>query len=304
MNSFSAKVIDYWLTQLRLRLIENSPELLSLFDTCASEAVFGRRFIANDLKKLKPGSTILEVGAGSLLLSCQLVREGFRVTALEPSGIGFSHFDRLRQIVIEEALLIECCPEIIFLRAEMLSETCRFDYAFSINVMEHVENIPAVIRNVATSLRVGAVYHFTCPNYIFPYEPHFNIPTLFSKKLTETIFRKIIFNSKRVTDPKGTWKSLNWINVIIIRRYAKRLNVFLIEFNKSIMTSAMERIVSDQKYAARRSPSLRFFLAVLVHFRLHRAFRFMPIVLQPIIDCSLIKLSDKVGSEWHRGQPE
>ena len=95
--------IETWLEAVRSRFVEAKPELLALFDTYAAEAEFGRRYIDSDLGCLRPGGSILEVGAGSLLLSCQLAREGFDVAALEPVGDGFSHFDQMRQLVLIEA---------------------------------------------------------------------------------------------------------------------------------------------------------------------------------------------------------
>jgi hypothetical protein len=38
------------------------------------------------------GAAVLEIGAGSLLLNCQLMKEGFAITTLEPLGAGFSDF--------------------------------------------------------------------------------------------------------------------------------------------------------------------------------------------------------------------
>lgn len=177
--------ISWLLTDMRTCFNDTNPELLDLFDVYAAEAAFGRRYISSDLESLPAGARILEVGAGSLLLSCQLIREGFQVTALEPIGTGFSHFEQIRQIVQSRAATLECLPQGLDLAAEALTASDTFDYVFSINVMEHVENISMVITKIVKSLKPGASYRFTSPNYLFPYEPHFNIPTLFFKRVTE-----------------------------------------------------------------------------------------------------------------------
>ena len=184
---------------------------------------------------LRPGAKVLEVGAGSLLLSCQLMREGFDVTALEPTGEGFSHFDQMRQMVLDKARSHGCCPTILDLPAERLAAVNCFDYAFSVNVMEHVDDVARVLETVGKSLTVGASYRFTCPNYLFPYEPHFNIPTFFSKQLTERLLGRKIFDSQRVPDPSGTWKSLNWINVVKVGRCVRRLSGLRVTFNRSML---------------------------------------------------------------------
>jgi SAM-dependent methyltransferase len=285
--------IEWWLADVRASFIEKAPLLLPLFDTYSAEAVFGRRFIALDLEHLQPGARVLEVGAGSLLLSCQLVREGFDVTGLEPIASGFSHFEQMRQMVQERAFALGCNPRVIDLTAEDLSEHNCFDYAFSVNVMEHVDDVARVLASVGRSLVVGASYRFTCPNYLFPYEPHFNIPTLFSKRLTEIMLSKKIFDSKDMLDPAGTWKSLNWIGVGQVQRISKKLPWLRVTFNRLFLVSTLERICSDKDFANRRSPIVRKLLTLFVQLRLHLLLGHMPVMLQPIIDCRMDKISDQ-----------
>ncbi len=284
--------IECWLVEVRSQFVNAAPELLPLFDTYAAEALFGRRYIDSDLECLRRGARVLEVGAGSLLLSCQLMREGFEVTALEPIGDGFSHFDQMRQMVLDKARSLGCCPAILDRPAEEFAVVNRFDYAFSVNVMEHVNDVARVLEAVGKGLNVGASYRFTCPNYLFPYEPHFNIPTLFSKRLTEKLLRRKIFGSHRVPDPSGTWKSLNWINVVQVGRYVRRLSGFTMTFNRSMLVSTLERIASDPDFAGRRSPAMRSLLLVLVRLRMHHLFRLVPAVFQPIMDCRVEKIAD------------
>ena len=283
--------IEEWLVELRSVFVEKSPELLSFFDVYAGEALFGRRYIDQDLKRLPAGARVLEVGAGSLLLSCQLVQEGYQVTALEPIGAGFSHFDKMRQMVLTSALSTGCCPEILNLPAESLDEDACFCYAFSINVMEHVDNVEHVLVNVGRSLSHGAIYRFTCPNYLFPYEPHFNIPTLFSKRLTEKLLRSRIFNDQTIPDPSGTWRSLNWINVLQVARYIRRLPWLTVGFDRRILVSSIERVATDSGFASRRSGGVRRLLLTLVSLRIHHLFGFIPASLQPVMDCHIEKIA-------------
>jgi len=287
-----ALAIERWIAEVRSQFVDVAPQLLPLFDTYAAEAIFGRRYIDSDLRGLRPGAKVLEVGAGSLLLSCQLMREGFDVIALEPTGDGFSHFDQMRQMVLDKARSHGACPTILDLPAERLAAVNCFDYAFSVNVMEHVDDVMRVVETVGTSLTVGASYRFTCPNYLFPYEPHFNIPILLSKQLTERLLGRRIFGSHRVPDPSGTWKSLNWINVVQLGRCARRLSGLRVTFNRAMLVSTLERIVSDPDFAARRSPSMRRFLSGLVCLRIHCLLGLVPAMLQPIIDCRIQKISN------------
>jgi len=285
--------IDEWLQDVRAHCALSAPKLLQLFDIYAAEAVFGRSYISADTAFLKPGARIIEVGAGSLLLSCQLVREGFDVTALEPTGSGFSHFEQLRQLVQDRAESLRCLPRVVDLPAEAFTEKNCYDFAFSVNVMEHVNDVQRVMANIVDSLVAGASYRFTCPNYLFPYEPHFNIPTLFSKKLTEKVLRRRIFENKSMPDPIGMWQSLNWIDVLQVRRVARGLAGISATFDLSLLVSTLERVAVDHDFANRRSRAIRRILLLLVRLRLHRIFRFVPAMFQPIMDCRLKKMMIK-----------
>lgn len=274
-----------WLDAVRASVAGQAPHLLGLFDIYAGEAVFGRRFIAGDLATLGPQAQILEVGAGAMLLSCQLAREGWRVTSLEPTGSGFGHFEQLRAIVLQHASAAGCLPALLEGSAETLALQDCFDYAFSINVMEHVDDVEQALRRIGASLRPGASYRFTCPNYLFPYEPHFNIPTLFSKALTQRVLGHKIRTRGGIPDPEGLWRSLNWISVAGLRRSARRLEQLRMTFDTRLLVVAFERVGSDPEFARRRSPLVRTLVTSFVRWRLHRLLRWAPALLQPLIDC-------------------
>jgi hypothetical protein len=291
--------MDAWLADVRAHVVQAAPDLLWLFEIYAGEARFGRHLVAADLARLPPGTAVLEVGAGAMLLSCQLVREGFMVTALEPTGSGFSHFDQLRARVLERAGALGCMPRVLHQPVESLDAPSSFAYAFSINVMEHVGQVALALERVGASLQPGAQYRFTCPNYLFPYEPHFNLPTLFSKPLTAWLLRSRILGSTRMPDPAGTWQSLNWINVPQIRRAVRHLPGLSVVFDRDLLVSTLERMVSDASFAERRSPLLRVALGWLVRTRLHRLFGLVPAVVQPVIDCRLLRAT-ATGGAWPR----
>lgn len=286
-----AASIASWVDALRARFAAEAPDLLPLFDIYAAEAAFGRNYVAPDLQRLPPGARVLEVGAGAMILSCQLVREGFAVTALEPTGTGFGHFERMRALILDEGRRRQCLPEVLDSTAEALAIREHFDFAFSVNVMEHVGDVEQALQRVAASLRPGASYRFTCANYLFPYEPHFNIPTLFSKRLTERLLRGKIHGRAGIPDPQGLWDSLNWINVAGLRRMARRMPQWRMSFDRSVLPAALERVGSDAQFAMRRSPLVRHAIRWLVRSRLHRVLGWAPAVMQPIIDCRLQRLA-------------
>lgn len=285
----SATELDQWLLDVREHFAAVAPELLGFFDTYAGEARFGYRYIAPDLARLPAGSAILEVGAGSFMLTCHLVREGFQVTGLEPVGEGFSHFTKMRQLVLERARLGGFAPTLLETTGEALAISNAFDYAFSVNVMEHVTSVEATISNVVNSLRPGAQYRFTCANYTFPYEPHFNIPTLISKAITEKVMGRMIFSKFSVGDPVGLWASLNWISVGQLRRFAKPRGDIEMTFAKDLTIQAFERIQSDPVFAARRSVVVQKLIVLFVGMRVHTWLRLLPASVLPIIDCRVFR---------------
>ncbi len=281
--------IQDWIADLSASIAETHPELLKLFNIYAAEALFGRRFIEADLAVLSRESKILELGAGALILSCQLVREGFQVVSVEPVADGFCHLGRLRELVMERAQIHRCAPKVLQVRAENLNIKNCFDYAFSVNVMEHVSNVGEVIEKVWDSLNQRATYRFTSPNYTFPYEPHFNIPVIFTKKITERLYWGRIISAGHLPDPIGTWRSLNWITVSTVRRIAQTLPGCSVKFNRSVLFTTLERITYDEQFASRRSPWLSIVIKTFVKLKIHYAVKSIPASLQPVIDCSMTK---------------
>lgn len=282
--------MNSWLLEVREHLAARAPEMLGILDVYAAEARFGRSFISNDLSNLEKGATVLEVGAGSMLLSCQLVREGFDVTALEPVGDGFTHFERMKTLILDLARLTDCAPKIVDVKAEDFCWVNCFDYAFSVNVMEHVENVDLAIKNIVQSIKTSTTYRFTCPNYWFPYEPHFNIPTIITKKITEKVFWRKIAGNKKLPDPIGTWRSLNWISVAKIKKTVKAIEKTSVRFNRNFLTQTLNRVTTDKEFAKRRSGFVVIVIKVLVAIGLHRFTALIPVSLQPIIDCSIMRV--------------
>jgi hypothetical protein len=279
--------IEAWLAAVRERTMVRAPELSQMLEVYLGEARYGWRFLEDELSRLEPGSSLLEVGAGSYILSCQLSRQGFDVTALEPIGQGFTHFSRLQEIVVELAVESGCLPRMLTVPAEELSGDGGFSFAFSVNVMEHVGDWRLAIERVTVSLRSGGRYRFICPNYLFPYEPHFAIPTLFSKRLTEWCFGCAIRNSSRVLDPEGTWDSLNWINLIAVRSAVRRMPFIKLSLNRDVLPLTLARAINDPVFASRLSPLVRRLAGWLVMSGAYRFVRWMPLEMQPLMDVTL-----------------
>ncbi|MCJ9751930.1 class I SAM-dependent methyltransferase [Neorhizobium sp. BETTINA12A] len=283
--------IDQWLGKARAYFSVNAPQLLGIFDTYSAEARFSVDHIRGDLESLRPDAKILEVGAGSFLLTCFLKSAGYQIVGLEPVGDGFSHFDQMRTLVLRCAAEDGIEPEFLGAYAEDLDVDLVYDYAFSINVMEHVGNVDRVIERVGRALKLGCFYRFTCANYAFPYEPHFNIPTLFSKRLTRYVFDSRIRSKSDLLDNEGIWASLNWITAASVKRSVRKIPSLKVKMNTYMLEKAVERLATDREFAARRSPFMLRFVAFLVAVKVHKLFWIVPAEIQPLIDCWVEKIS-------------
>lgn len=293
--------IDSWLSGVADIVDREAPNLRPMFDVFAAEARFGRQWLAPVLASLAAGARILEVGAGLMLLSGQLAREGFEVVALEPIGEGFDDFRSLQALVLRHAQAAEVHWRVLDARAEDLQERDQYDLAFSINVMEHVGDVAATLRSVTRALKPGASYAFTCPNYRFPYEQHFALPILGSKRFTERVFGRAIRGSRRMPDPLGVWRSLNWIHVGMIDRCCAQLGDVDWRYDRAFLSRALQRVTHDAEFASRRPGWLLWLCRVAVATGLHRLGALLPAAIQPGIDCNIRRQQSSGGSRAEAG---
>ena len=282
--------MDEFLAIVKEHLEHQAPQLLPLLETMSGEARFAMSWLADDLKALPEAADILEIGGGSFLLSCELARRGFAVTTVEPTGSGFDRLEELGNVVLELAARESAVPSIVRCKAEEFAAERHFGFAFSVNVMEHVEAPDIAVRRVSTALAPGASYRFLCPNYVFPYEPHFNMPTLGSKRLTERLWGHRIYSSTNVNDPTGLWNSLNWITVPQVRRIAAADPSLSVAFERRTFGRMVERAIGDPVFARRRAPWMVTAAKVLRSTRLLRLATLVPATCQPLMDVRLTRL--------------
>lgn len=283
--------MDDFLNAVQARLESSAPDLIPLFSVMAQEARFGRAWIETDLKSLPKDARVLEVGGGVMLLSCQLALEGYDVTAIEPTGEGFGGFEKLRGQVLDVAKSLGKIPVVHDCTAESFTTDTGYDFAFSVNVMEHVGDAEAAINAVSRSLNKNGSYRFLCPNYLFPYEPHFNIPTFFSKSLTEKLLSARIHKNSSVDDPAGVWNSLNWISVPKVRKIAAKLKDTSLSFRKDTLSWMMLRVIKDETFASRRAKWMVAAIKAFERLGILKLADFITPALQPVMDCRLTKKS-------------
>jgi SAM-dependent methyltransferase len=283
-------VDEDFLRSVRELVERESPDSLRMLGIYEAEARFARQLFAGELRPLPRGAPVLEVGAGCFLLSAQLSLEGFSVTALEPTGSGFSHLAAIGahvcRVLHDRGIALQVLAEPV----ETLDVPIRFSLALSINVMEHVADPYAAVPRVAAALSEGATFRFVCPNYAFPYEPHFGIPALPSKALTEKVFRRSISSRDDIADPDGTWSSLNWITQRRARSIVRRTRNVRAMFTTDATVAYLQRSAGDESFRDRKSGLVRL-ASAFTGPRLQRIIGFVPRALLPVIDCRVQRVA-------------
>lgn len=259
------------------------PQLIPLFLTYQNEALAARKFLECSLSGLEPGVEILEVGGGILALAIQLASEGFKITTVEPVGDGFSNITYMMRIFSEIARKQQLQFELIESPIEKCVFDRKFDFVFSINVMEHLEDPYSVLLQIVQNLNRGGSYRFFCPNYDFPYEPHFG-KWLYLRKDEAFYLQKIRANSLRISalDSSGLYGSLNYVTLKKICAFSD--NHFIrIESNPNAFFNLLKRLIDDQELQQRhgRLSLIVNFLSVL---KLHFLAKLIPRKYQPVMD--------------------
>lgn len=150
-------------------------------------------------------------------MSQYLASQGFQVTSIEPAGKGFGMMSSLQEHV--NKYFGPTNKNYFFHRSaiENFDPETKYGFIFSINVFEHIKDPLLGLRKTNALLENGGFARIVAPNYAIPYEPHFNIPNLFSEKITYFIFRSKI-QAFKCFDPMGLWESLNWITIGKLRK--------------------------------------------------------------------------------------
>lgn len=122
--------------------------------------------------ELTPSSRILDVGSGvgGFVIACR--NRGLRAVGIEPDRIGQG--SELTSIQIARRRIAE--PVFANGIGEVLpfADAC-FDLVIMNQVVEHVSDQAAVIREAGRVVRRGGVIYIACPNYLRFYEPHYKI---------------------------------------------------------------------------------------------------------------------------------
>ena len=260
------------------------PEITDPLRTYISEAKFFKNIVAPDVANLTSGSYVIEVGSGIGLLSLHLASLGFEVTAFEPQSSGFNQMNAMRSLISENWK--PSAPQVEF-REASLNQTTQLeklaDYIFAINVIEHVHNFEELITHAVKAKTPEATMRIVCPNYSIPYEPHFNIPIIFTKRITKFVFGHKIHNSK-IPDSDEIWGDLSWPTQKKLKKILKSKG-WNVEFSRDATHEYLNRAFSDSDFIVRKGRiigSLFKLTSVLV-----KIVRFIPLAYLPVIDCRI-----------------
>jgi SAM-dependent methyltransferase len=226
---------------------------------------------------------VLEVGAGSCILSAYLASKGLRVTALEPLGPEFDFFADLQRRVVDFCQWRAIPFKVVQSTGERLDLPGRFDLAFTINALEHMRDPLLTIDNMCRSLKAGGVVLAHCPNYTIPFEVHFNIFLLTrSKPINEWLYRSKISRYPRV------WDELNFVRYIDVRRHLEN-RCANFTFERSVMHDLVARLLNDPIFAERMPAIVRAVGAILRHTGLLRALTYVPTRFQTPMEVQIKK---------------
>ena len=230
-------------------------------NTILNEANYGLKYINQYLGSLQPKSTVLEIGSGPCILISQLSYSfpAHSFTGIEPIGPGFDSFrESLNKLKRNFSFdLFEMGYEEFEKKTDE-----KFDFIFLINVFEHLPNWIDFLRFVKLRLKPNGRCVILCPNYSFPYEPHFRVPILFNKMLTFNLFQKYIKKFESNESSFGLWASLNFVKLRQVIKETNNLDL-LLTINNQITNDLINRLITDAEFAKRQKHIGK--LAKIVH---------------------------------------
>jgi SAM-dependent methyltransferase len=203
---------------------------------------------------------MLEVGAGIGAFSAFLAQEGFEVVAIEPAGPGFDIMRLLRDAIDRQ---LDGLDRPIFDAGvdEIPGGLEPFDLVFSVHVLEHVPSVDTAIASIQAQLAAGGTSVHVCPNYAFPFDPHFGIPLVPGRPAAT---RHLL--SAAVRD-SGMWQSLNFVTAGQVRRSARRMGL-AVSFRPGLLGEMVDRLDSDPVFRGRHRQLVRITDLVFNRLRL------------------------------------
>lgn len=252
----------------------------SYYENAKADAIFAFHSIKNYLSfNIK----ILEIGGGLHFLSKYLSYKNYQLTSLEPGGFT-DYIDMMRNNVLN--INLGGKNSIISASLEAYTDNFskeKFDFIFSINVLEHTKNIRVHIEKSLNILSSDGTILIRCPNYTFPFEGHFYkffIPFFPEFTFKNLLKKKLIKN----LGEKNYYDLLNNINFECVYFNIKKycFNLKFINPLKEIFN----RIETDIHFKKRIFTNLfiKYFYLLIFFLKMERLLiKLFPIFLNPYL---------------------
>ena len=260
-----------------------------LFEQYIGEACEFFPLIKRDLESLGRDSVVKEIGSGLGLLSILVANEGFKVISYEPESSGFQLMSKFREALL--SVWEGSTGSVVWINEKYGSSEEFIQpaaFVFAVNVVEHIEDWPRVVSQIFQMEKEDVRVRFVFPNYLYPYEPHFNMPTLFDKKLTGKVMRARILNSP-IDDPQNFWNELSWPTGTQMKKICESYGLESI-FSSESYESYLIRLRRDEQFRKRKGAAMlalmNFSLPVLVGIG-----KIMPPNHLPIIDVRISRVT-------------
>lgn len=182
--------------------------------------------------------SVLEIGGGVGLAHAWLRHQGVDAVGIEPSELGSETYQV--GVKILELLKLPNDGWHPIKADEVKTLNRQFDFIFSNNVLEHIDNIEESFEAMASVLKPGGKMKHNCPNYFVPYEPHFGIPLIPGfPKLTEKLFPKL------KTDE--LWNTIYFLTARDVRRLARK-NRLDLSFDREHLLKTFQRLDVEENF--------------------------------------------------------
>lgn len=194
-------------------------------------------------RHLGPGVRLLEVGSGLGLFHVLARAEKLDISSVEPSVAGFTGFRAVGSAIV--SALGGVPGTFVDARAESLPwPDGSFPLVLSHNVLEHVKDPAAALAEMYRVLAPGGTMLHFCPNYLFPYEPHYKVPVI---PCAVGLSGRLIWRGF-CDDP--LWRSLNSISSVGVRRAAAGLPAARLRFLR-VVPLTLQRLGRDASLSRR-----------------------------------------------------
>lgn len=185
------------------------------------------------------GKKVLEVGSGyGMFVALTRARYGAYSYGIEPESEGFASSYKLSRDILSRYGLN---PDFIKNSAgeSMPFEDNVFDVVYSTNVLEHVDNPQAVLKESIRVLKPGGILQFVVPNYGSFWEGHYHLFWIpYINHWLARIYVKLFGR-----DPEYL-NSLQFINYFTVRKFVRsaRDRVEVLTYGEGVFKQRMESL--------------------------------------------------------------